>query len=419
MKNCSRFTPYPDMMSAISHPFCSRLIWQIASFMLVGNITCTAWMTEAAERKLYWHGFLAQGLIQAEDSSFINDDGDISTDLTDIGFNASYTINDRLRAAGQLIYLNGDNRYPEGVRIDYLLLDWSIMETVDWSSNLFLGRFKNNHWLYSSTRDVPHARPSIVLPQSVYFDAMRDAGLIIQGVGLDIQHMLSDGSVKFELSVGKESLDDDAAKQALSLRADGELRIAHSATASVKYSPQSERWQTYISYTDVGFDYDASQQEELADAEASLSRIMLGSIYSGEYWELSGEIFQEKLGVEGLYFQDFNSSTTSQGGYLQVRYFYGDDLTLLGRVDSYDRDKDDRNGSHLAASSGGLIPAYFAYMDTLTMGLSWDLQPNLRLQMEHHWVRGTGRLGPIVEPNLARNQDKYWNMWAAQIMYWF
>lgn len=66
------------------------------------------------------HGFIAQGLTQAKGSNAVNDDGKVSTALTELGVNASWAISSRLKLSGQLVYLNGGNRYPEGGRLDYL-----------------------------------------------------------------------------------------------------------------------------------------------------------------------------------------------------------------------------------------------------------------------------------------------------------
>ena len=53
---------------------------------------------------LVWHGFGAQGVIQANDSNYINDDGDVSYRLTEVGLNTSYRINQKLRVSAQGIY---------------------------------------------------------------------------------------------------------------------------------------------------------------------------------------------------------------------------------------------------------------------------------------------------------------------------
>ena len=68
----------------------------------------------------HWHGFVSQGLMQARNSNFVNNDDDVSTDLTELGINGSYQISPSVRVAAQLMSLNGGNRYADGWRIDYV-----------------------------------------------------------------------------------------------------------------------------------------------------------------------------------------------------------------------------------------------------------------------------------------------------------
>ena len=133
------------------------------------------------------NGFVAQGIIQANDSNFVTDEGGVSLELTEVGINSSYRINPSFRVAGQAVYLDGGNRYPDGFRVDYLFLEWQIFNKANWQVKAQIGRNKNYHWLYSSTRDVPHTRPSIILPQSLYFDAFRDVALGVDGLMLIAQ----------------------------------------------------------------------------------------------------------------------------------------------------------------------------------------------------------------------------------------
>ena len=139
-------------------------------------------VTIAAEQNFQLHGFISQGLIDVDGSNFVNDDESLSAELTELGLNGSYQLNSTLRLTGQIVYLDGGNRYAKGSRVDYALLDWSVYDSSSWQANVYLGRFKNNHWLYSSSRDVPFARPSIILPQSVYFDGFRDIAVGGDGV---------------------------------------------------------------------------------------------------------------------------------------------------------------------------------------------------------------------------------------------
>ena len=168
--------------------------------LLFAVLLCASPVLGAAE--LAWHGFMAQGVSRSQHSGFINNSGDWSAELTELGLNGHLSISPALRLAGQLVYLNGGNRYPPGLRVDYLFLDWTAYSSLDWQLNLYAGRYKNQHWLYSSTRDVPFTRPSIVLPQSIYFDAFRDVAVSSDGAALRAHSGNTVGDFTFNWSYG-------------------------------------------------------------------------------------------------------------------------------------------------------------------------------------------------------------------------
>lgn len=365
------------------------------------------------------HGFVAQGVIQAQDSNFVEEDGSISLKLTEMGINASYKINNQLRLAGQGVYLNGGNRYPEGLRIDYFFLDWQVLSNADWQLKMQLGRNKNYHWLYSSTRDVPHTRPSIILPQSLYFDAFRDVALGVDGLAVVANTQNAYGEWDINLSLGTSPISDEQAANLLGRLAKGKLKHKKDHQFSVYWRPNQSQWQLGISLLDADFGYTAGESDQNFDGKETSQRIAFHFLYQSENWEFASEIMRERVIISGLVFPSFNSDYTSEGGYAQFRYFLNPKLNIMARLDMYDRDRKDRQGKNIEISSQGLVAGYFGFMDQATLGLTWKLAKNVQLQGEYHRVKGVGRLAPFLTPDIANNDALYWDMWALQLMYWF
>lgn len=376
---------------------------------------------EAAEHDFQFHGFIAQGLIDVDGSDFVNDDGSLSPKLTELGINASYQLTSNLRLAGQVVYLNGGNRYVEGGRVDYALLDWSVYESLDWQANIYLGRFKNNHWLYSSSRDIPFARPSIILPQSVYFDGFRDIAVGGDGAAIKISHSNdSYGNFDFNFSYGTSPISDKQAEIILSEFALGTSKQDSDIQASMYWQPVFSPWRFGMSYLDSNFSYKANNSGDIFfDGDFTFQFLTMNALYEGENWEFSSEIYQERFAIEGFYHPLYFKEPIGQGMYVQSRYKVSNELTLLARYERFYSDKNDKNGEKLEEESGGLIPAYFAYHRDATLGLSYDFSSNLRLRFEYHWFQGTGRLTPVVLPNPKMNDNENWQLWAMQLMYWF
>ncbi|WDE12822.1 TonB-dependent receptor [Thalassomonas haliotis] len=386
-----------------------------------GLLTCLSLFQLAAFGSQDWavHGFASQGIIQAADNNFVSRDADddISYDLTEIGINASYQWQPDIRFAGQLVYLNGGNRYEEGARVDYLLMDWTLASDIDWQLNLYLGRYKNQHWLYSSTRDVPHTRPSTILPQSVYYDIFRDVALGSDGMSLSYTRLTDIGEFDLLWSYGTSPISDNATTLLLSTTAAGDIDQDFTHQASLFYRPEGSTWQYGISLLDSDFKYSADENEGYFDADATSQRVMLNLLYNSEQWEFTAELFQERFFFDGFFTPDWSHDQKAQGFYAQGRYFFDEQLTFMLRYDRFDANKDDRKGKALERNTG--IPAYFGYMYDTTLGLTYRFESNWQIQAEYHWFEGTGRLAPAVVPDLATNNSKNWQLWALQLMYWF
>lgn len=369
--------------------------------------------------EINWHGFASQGVIQAQDTNYVENNGDLSFKLTEVGLNASYRINSSLRIAGQAVYLNGGNRYPEGPRLDYLILDWQLVNNIDWQVNLHLGRYKNYHWLYSSTRDVPHTRPTIILPQSVYFDVFRDVALGTDGISMQAQTSNDLGDWELNWSMGSTPISNEQTENLLGQFSSGNLTLKFDHKATLFWQPKETNLRVGVSYLRAEFDYDQGMSDLYIDGDAVSRRIMGSVTYLSENWDLAIEVLRERVVYNDFIFQGFKIDATAEGGYLQGRYFVNRDITLTARLDLFDLDRTDRSGKRRQLQSGGVVPAYFGFQDQATVGASWDFAQNWRVQSEFHRVKGTGRLAPVLMPNTALNHSKYWNIWAIQFMYWF
>ena len=370
--------------------------------------------------ELQLNGFIAQGLIQNKDNSFVNDDNDVSFDLTEVGLNAAYQFSANFRVSGQAVYLNGGNRFDEGLRLDYLVADWSFYNDERNQSHLYLGRIKNYHWLYSSTRDVPMTRPSIILPQSVYFDATRD--MSVGGDGIAFSHKYSTekiGEIDFTISSSSADISSDDVKTIIGEMAQGNLEHDNDLQASLYWQPAVQPWRFGIAITSADFKYNRGTEDPFSDGDFDIKRIYFNAEYFSEQWSFSAELLQEELNFAGLLQPMFSKETTGQGGFVQTEYKATSNMQFLMRYERYYADKDDKNGKELEESTYGLIPAYFGYQHDATLGFTYDFERNFKLQIEHHWVEGGARLTPFIIPDPIANPKEHWQLSAILLTYWF
>jgi hypothetical protein len=306
------------------------------------------------------------------------------------------------------------------MRLDYLLLDWAFYSQEQWQAHFYLGRFKNVHWLYSSTRDVPFARPSIILPQSVYFDGFRDIAVGGDGSALKLSYSDDDyGDLDFNLSYGTSPISKQQVNVLLGNLANGRVNQDVDLQASFYWQPSFSKWRFGMSLLDSDFSYTQSTNDFYQNGEFSFKFYTINALYEGERWEFSAEAFQEDFIINGFYVENFKQQNVGQGFYLQSRYRYNQDLHFLLRYEHSYADKNDKKGKTLEKNSAGRIPAYFAFQHDMVIGASYDVANNFKVRIEQHWVDGTSRLSPIVQPNPLINNKRHWQIFALQLMYWF
>lgn len=379
----------------------------------------TASVSYAENFDVSWHGYAAQGITQSRNSNFITDNDDITGQLTELGLNGRLDLGTHLDLVGQVVYLDAGNRYEQGARIDYLFLDWRVGEVLGWHTNIHLGRYKNRHWLYSATRDVPQTRMYNVLPQSIYVDRIRDIALGSDGIDVQLTKDTELGAWEVNASYGSSKVTDSVVRTLVSPNAQGEGQQDYVAQVSVFWQPPSLNWRLGASWLESTFSYDPAAQDSVFAGELDQTRIQLALNYFSENWELASEIVFDDTTTIGAFAPNFFQVNKSDGGYVQLRYFLTPKLSGILGYDTYDLNTNDRDGRLLELNSGGLVPAYYGYMDTYTVAMNYDIDSKWRVSAEYQWVHGAARVNSLVNASNLANTESHWQMWSVQLMYWF
>ncbi|MFZ1712642.1 MAG: hypothetical protein WAT53_06210, partial [Nitrosomonas sp.] len=131
------------------------------------------------------NGFLSQGYVKTDQNNFFGkSDGKGSLDFRELGLAASLRPTEKLQLSGQLLWRRAGEGSRRGISIDFGFLDYSFVTRPAGELGIRLGRTKNPLGFYNDTRDVPFTRPSIILPQSIYFDRTRNLALASDGAQL-------------------------------------------------------------------------------------------------------------------------------------------------------------------------------------------------------------------------------------------
>ena len=104
---------------------------------------------------------------------------------------------------------------PGNIRLDYGFMDYTYFSGETSQLGIRLGRMKNPLGFYNDTRDVPFTRPSILLPQSIYFDRTRKLAIAADGVHLYGEYRSDLGDISFQAGVVRPLVLGDEAEAAV------------------------------------------------------------------------------------------------------------------------------------------------------------------------------------------------------------
>ena len=383
------------------------------------------------------HGFLSQGYLKSTGNNdvFGNSSGNGSFDFREIGANASYRPLPNLQFSGQLLSRSAGEDSKGGIRIDYGFVDYTAISTESMDFGIRLGRTKNPLGFYNDTRDVPFTRPSILLPQSIYYDRTRNLGLASDGVQLYGESRNSWGDLNAQFGVVFPQAGDRSTEFAI-LQADrpGSITPHLSYIGRLIYEYDGGRVRFALSGAQVNTGYNAAQQNDTYSGLGTFqfTPIIFSAQYNSERWSLTSE-----YAIRHIERQDFvarpDLNFTGESYYFQGIYRFSPSWEGVLRYDAYYADRTDRDGKQFLIDNKippelqGNIPAHSRFAKDITVGLRWNVTPSIMLRAEYHYINGTGWISSLDNraPNatlqrfLPANTDQHWNLFAFQASYRF
>ncbi|MCG6967658.1 MAG: hypothetical protein LJE59_14235 [Chromatiaceae bacterium] len=365
------------------------------------------------------HGFASQGFVKTSDNSFFGDSESGSFDFTELGVNASYKATPSVLLSGQLLSRNAGDMYNGSLTVDYALVDWNLSNSHERSYGVLVGRIKNTLGLYNDTRDVAFTRPSIFLPQQVYFDSVRNLFLSADGMHLYGRFYSDLGQLAMNVGVGTNPVDDNVEISYLGTDFGGRLDSQGAAfIARAEYETLDGRWRLGLSAAKASLAFDAAPTDPIGSGDIDFVYWVASAQYNAERWSLTAEYMQEPVEFQAFGPLVDGRDSTVLGYYLQASYLVRSDVELIARYAEGYADKDDRDGTRQSAMTGGLVPPYAFYRKDWMLGLRWDVTPNFMLRAEYQWNDGTWTLSRRENPDPAATV-KDWDMFSLLASYRF
>jgi len=361
------------------------------------------------------HGFASQAVVYTTHNRFFGDSTKWSTDFTEIGVNASLRPMPRMLLSGQLLYRRAGEMYKDILSLDYGLADITALSSERGRAGLRVGRIKNPLGLYNETRDMPFTRPSIFLPQVVYYDKVRNLVLSSDGLALYGEWFGDNADISLTVAGGQAVIDENVEWGYLGNNWPGDIKPDSTFwTGSLWYTTAGERIKLGLSGAMSSMRFDPHPGSPLQAGTTTFTYVIASFQYNAEDWTISSEYAREPIQWKdfGPYFP--YDKATGEGYYLQGAYRIRQDLELMLRYEEGYADRDDRDGSTARAQTGGLNPFFNRYAKTWTAGLRWDINQHLMVRAEYDRHDGTFLLSSRENPD-TQGLVREWDLFSLQL----
>lgn len=361
------------------------------------------------------HGFASQALVKTSDNNFFGESPKTSFDFTEIGINASLRPHPKLLLSGQLLSRRAGKMYDGSPSVDYALADITALSSEQGRAGVRIGRIKNPLGLYNETRDMPFTRPSIFLPQVVYYDRVRNLVLSSDGLSLYGDWFADVGDVSLTLAGGQALIDDNVEWSFLGNDWPGDIKPDGIFwTGSLWYTTAGERIKLGLSgaMSSLRFDPDSGSQLQPGTTDFVY---WIGSFqYNAEDWTISAEYTREpvKWQDHGAFFPD--QKLTTEGYYLQGAYRVRPNVELMLRYEEGFANRYDRDGTRASLRSDGLLPPFSTYSKIWTSGIRWDINQHIMARAEYQRHDGTFVLSTRENPDFGQ-LVRDWDLFALQL----
>jgi len=390
----------------------------IASTIAVLSISAYAW-SDPLPLDLQFHGFASQSVIKTNSNNFFgNTEDNGNFDFTEFGLNVSSRPSSNLLLAAQGIFRRAGEGHNSDTEIDYALLDYRLITNDTLDLGFRAGRIKNPIGLYNDTRDIAFTRPSIILPQSIYFDRVRRIILSADGVHLYGEYRKESGFLTYQIGAAKPRVSDrDTELALLGGNRPGDLDGATSFVGRIIYDWDGGRSRFSLSGLQVNLDYSPGNNDPSDSGDITFSELIFSFQYNAENWIYTSEYARREFEYSDIIYSP-EDNFQGESYYFQGQYKLSSRWWGLLRYDVTYTDISDKSGKEFETKSRGTRPAYSRFAKDWTLGLRWDINSSWMVSAEHHWVNGTAWLPTQDNPDPLET-EKNWRMFMLLGAYRF
>jgi len=376
-------------------------------FILLFSGTCFANPSSQGDwfKQTNWETFVSQSAIYSSDYNFLSQSDDtLSFDMREAGILFSTIVREKLTFSTQILGRKVSEDSGNDFRVDYAFLSYPFYQTQNNTLGVRLGRIRSSYGFYNETRDIPHTRTGIVMPQSIYFDMTRNSFYSADGIELYGFRDFANRRLAAQVYVSKPIADDNETGGAAFLNPsnfDGDKSLL----AKISYGSEFDGFRAAFTYYRPEYNVDLLipiGPVFVSDTGASVySENMLTSLEYNQFdWSVTAEYLRHKFQVKSL---GSKIVAYEEAFYVQGLFRLNEQWEAYLRYDSTEPHGDD-------------VGEDAFNWDDINIGASYRPNNNWLIRAEIHYIEGQGRLLTRDNPN-ANLQDPYWAAAMFQVAY--
>lgn len=348
------------------------------------------------------HGFLSEGFLWSANNNFYSaQTTDGSFQFNELGLNISKSLTDRLRLGMQFFSRDLGRTGNNDVVIDWAFGDYRWKDWLGFRAGLM----KMPHGLYNEIRDQDMLRTSVLLPQSVYPEMVRDYYTRMWGCGIYGNIFANNmGNISYKLMVGTYNPDTENSGLTVLVEGGGLIRVEE-FDHGTQYAAGLV-WDTPLSGLRVGatgwlMNEAGARFHMLADwgsipggttTEYEVKR--WATVYSIEYiWRnlrLTTEYWLEHTENEWTEYKDMpKGETDADGFFLSAAYRFTEWFELGSYYSLMYPDKDDRDGDRY---KGWNMDDFLAWQKDWALSFLFNVNEYWLIKLEGHVIDGAAGL---------------------------
>jgi hypothetical protein len=274
--------------------------------------------------------------------------------------------------------------------------------------------------LYNETRDVAFLRPSVTIPQVVYYEKLRNLFLSSDGAAINVNLFREQVNANLYIAMGEPRVDENVEVAFFGSKFRGDLHPnGFSFLGRAQFETPDGEFKSAFSLSKLSMQFKRSIIDPLPDGDIKAFYGIASLQWSGKYWTLTAEYMREPItwdGFQGTLFENFRS--TAEGYYFQAALRATNSVEVMARYGEIVADRNDRSGKDFNRKTFGSVPAHSRYSKIMTTGVRWDMTRDLMLRAEYQRHNGTFILSSRENPD-PNSTDPDWDLFALELSYRF